>query len=78
MKVKYIEWFDSKFHNAWSWTKEFSPATCRSVGFEIENCKDSVTLALCLGDEDDHAQTVTISKPCIKRTITLKGVPNAS
>lgn len=80
--VEWVRWVDSHSPE-WGWT-EISEARfdhsleCQSVGFLVNEAKDRITLALCVGlnETGDEAETIdlliTIPKSSITKRTRLK------
>ena len=70
-----IRWVDSKGPDGWEYledVKDFKPADCLTVGYEISNTEDSVTIVSTISGKQILGR-LTIPKRCILNREILYG-----
>ena len=86
MKVVYVEWLDHSSHSSQVWRskeeyKELKPATCRTIGFVVNEEKEFITIACTnhhIAETDDYEEEnnfsgdMCILKSCITKLKEVK------
>lgn len=75
-KIVVVDWMDSSFEHGWidkSHVKKLKHASCRTVGFLVNNSKKNITLSMGYSDCNSCHDCISIPRVNIANLEVLKG-----